>query len=188
MQLRHCKYCNQSKVCIKTDIKDSSRNWKYIDKYGSHWHRSMCPDCIKSKKRKDNQIKYGYGPLAEVENHLQKKGRESELKAKEYFLNKGYKVIHTNGKGPDLIIKKGSLECTVEVKTVIKLKKVNCFWVNSVYPTRMNDTFIAYVYKDHVVCNSMEKHLALKNGKATVVTEFFKDKIYKKTEKIYASK
>lgn len=149
----------------------------FHDQFGRPWHGQVCNSCRLVYTTAYNRA-LGKVERSQVIAPRNKKGYQSELVAKRYFENEGFKVLgQSSGKGPDLLIDFFGLVLSVEVKSTILRRKG--FYVGHVTPRRKNDDLICYVHLNRVYLLTMKEHLsyAYKNGHR-VVTHLLKDFIY----------
>lgn len=108
------------------------------------------------------------------------KARRAEHTAAAFLRASGYShvVVGCGSRGPDIVCKFGPNELRVEVKSAIKQRFGNSWYVASVSEHRKHDDIVAIVFPGGlVVLESMTKHLAAclpKSGKRTV-TRFLKE-------------
>lgn len=174
-----CKKCFLMKNRKRTtDYADAHVHYRYEDEIRSPWNGLECPDCRKLRVVA-NARKKGIGTIDEVKNVWRQKGRKAERIVEKYFLDKGYHVVLTTNKGPDLIIEKDGIKKTVEVKAIgfCSRSVKNSVRVSKVKDNRKNDDFIAYVRVDDekIVIRPMMDHLLdCRSGGCVTVTNYFK--------------
>jgi hypothetical protein len=84
----------------------------------------------------------------------------SEELVAEHFREKGYQVVRTAGRGPDLTVTDSIGSFTVEVKITSKSSSYGQCTISAVQPARRGDTFIAVVFDNgYIHLEPMNKHL-----------------------------
>lgn len=126
----------------------------HMDKHGFLWRGGHCYKCISSKTR----LKRGRIPVEKSRGPSLIKGNWAENKAKEYFEKLGFSVEKGHGRGPDLFLKLGFLEYTVEVKSTSESS--GGYRISPVTKRCKKSDLIIWVYPDgKLYLDDMEMHL-----------------------------
>lgn len=170
-----CTYCKQFKYKIRSGKKNGS-SYIYTDENGASWRSGKCPACRRTVDTLYARRK-GHQHIDNVENCAMAIGRNAERSAAQWLIACGFNNVKlNNGKGPDITATRGNKTFTFEVKRVVRQQTRRSLFVCKVAPTRINDDYIIYVYKNKHIMFPMREHLkrCWTNG-ARRVTEFFNE-------------
>lgn len=156
--LSKCSACGIEKMRIRSH---RDKRWIFKDEKGGQWDAKVCNKCSRKRTIEHGHRKYGSVYRTELTDHISKKAVGAELRVKKIFEDMGFKVDHTNGQGPDLIIHMPYGEITVEVKSVTVSKIDNSAMVSKVQKNRLKDDYVAIVLPNNkVMIQPMKEHLS----------------------------
>lgn len=141
--------------------KDRWQKNVFSDENGHLWMGTRCPSC-KRKYHVDYNHARGTVFIDDTDYHAIKSGREAERVVAAELERRGWAVVLTTAKGPDLVVTRGGIVKTVEVKRAKHAKKRNCWMSYPVQPNRRGDDFCAIYFPDidKIVIDAMDRHLA----------------------------
>jgi hypothetical protein len=167
-----CRICRISKFRTRAEKYETTGKYIYRDEFGRKWNRKCCPDCIRINIHRLGINKYRH----ELTDHKNSKGFNAEKLVSNYFLMQEYRVTQTHAHGPDLIIEKGDVIKTCEVKSITpyKVNGKTFYFCSPIYPKRRNDDLIAFVMPDDsLIIENMKDHLmkCAKSGRRSFTKE-----------------
>lgn len=145
-----CRRCKVDKDRIRHERPNQPAI--FADRHGKRWNGRVCYECTAALNEAYRRSK-GIGTADSITYPRKMKGRQAEHVVRklleEIGEEEGFSVSINNGVGPDLVLRKGEEEQTIEVKSICR--KGNHFFACEITPNRQNDSAVALVFPDETV-------------------------------------